>query len=82
MHLQVRVGRYLVFPPYSTIGPEWTLVYTSTSTGSTSIGTIVGGSIAASVIITLLIVAVPLIIVNFVLRKRPKDKQGKYVNIE
>ena len=78
MHLQVRVGRNLVFPTTGTTGPEWTLVYTSTSTGSTSIGTIVGGSIAASVIIiTLLIVAIPLIIIIFILRKRPKDKKEK-----
>ena len=77
IHLQVRVGRNLVFPPNGTTGPEWTLVYTSTSTGSTSIGTIVEGSIAASVIITLLIVAIPLIIIIFILRKRPKDKKEK-----
>ena len=77
MHLQVRVGRNLVFPTTGTTGPEWTLVYTSTSTGSTSIGAIVGGSIAASVIITLLIVAIPLIIIIFILSKRPKDKKDK-----
>ena len=80
MHLQVRVGRNLVFPPNGTTGPEWTLVYTSTSTStpsSTSIGAIVGGSIAASVIITLLIVAIPLLIVIFILKKRSKDKKEK-----
>ena len=74
MHLQVRVGRNLVFPTTGITGPEWTLVYTSTSTGSTSIGAIVGGSIAASVIITV-IVAIPLIIVIFIFKKRPKDKR-------
>ena len=55
---------------------------TSTSTSTTSIETIFGGSVAASVIITLLIVAIPLIIIIVILRKRPKDKKGKYVNIE
>ena len=55
-------------------GPEWTLVYTGTSTGSTSIGAIVGGSIAASVIITLLIVAIPLIIII------EKDQKTKKVS--
>ena len=77
MHLQVRVGRNLMFPTTGATGPEWTLAYTSTSTGSTPIGTIVGGSIAASVIITLLIVAIPLIIIIFILKKRSKDKKEK-----
>uniref|UniRef100_A0A1X7URK3 Sema domain-containing protein n=1 Tax=Amphimedon queenslandica TaxID=400682 RepID=A0A1X7URK3_AMPQE len=71
--LRVRVGRNLVFPSNGITGPEWTLVYTST--GSTSIEAIVGGSIAASVIITLLIVAIPLIIVILILRKRAKDSK-------
>ncbi|XP_011404133.1 PREDICTED: plexin-A1-like [Amphimedon queenslandica] len=56
---------------------------TSTSTSapsSTSIGAIVGGSIAASIIITLLIVAIPLIIVIFILQKRAKDSKEKPIS--
>ena len=69
------MGRNLVFPPNGITGPEWTLVYTS----STLIGAIVGGSIAASVIITVLIVAVTLIIVIFILKKRPIAHEGNAV---
>ena len=62
-----------MFPTTGTTGPEWTLVYTS----STSIGAIVGGSTSASVVIMLSIIVIPLLIVIYILKKRLKEKIEK-----
>uniref|UniRef100_A0A1X7TYR3 IPT/TIG domain-containing protein n=1 Tax=Amphimedon queenslandica TaxID=400682 RepID=A0A1X7TYR3_AMPQE len=77
--LRVRVGRNLVFPPNGYTGPEWTLVYTSTGTRSTSIGAIVGGSIAANVFIAVFLVAIPLITIIFILKKKLKEKKERNI---
>uniref|UniRef100_A0A1X7UU68 Sema domain-containing protein n=1 Tax=Amphimedon queenslandica TaxID=400682 RepID=A0A1X7UU68_AMPQE len=51
--LRIRVGRNLVFPPNGVTGPEWTLVYTrTTSTTSTSSSTTITSSTTTITAIT------------------------------
>uniref|UniRef100_A0A1X7SU56 IPT/TIG domain-containing protein n=1 Tax=Amphimedon queenslandica TaxID=400682 RepID=A0A1X7SU56_AMPQE len=90
--LRVRVGRNLVFPPNGVTGPEWTLVYTRTT--STSSSTTITSSTTTITAITTTTgptstststpgsTSIEAIVGGSIAASRPKDKKDKLIVYE